>query len=420
MNAKAAAGARRLRMAVAGSYGFMDIGDEAMLTEDLDYVHRVIGVPREHIYLYGAQPDYVAWYHRHPPGNCISSEILVQAARAAWQATTSKSLRRRAKATFRNYVGLTRRVARRSVLGDCDFALVTGGGTINTREGQRWSLERIHLIVSEFKRHKLPVFMSGQTIGPLGASEEDDRLAREIVEMVNILTVRDADYSRRYLDLIGAKPRELIETFDDAYCLPYDDAELPEEIDLLLETRKVAAVNITDYTADEPHKRNFVAELIEELIARRMVEHVICVSHSPSDLQRLWMIRDMVRNEIKPQVSVPDTRYWRDASLKRLISRCAVAIGGRYHFIVFAGTSNTPFVGMTGNHYSYIKQDGFARPLGLSDFILTEKKSWDQQAVLDQANQALNSQLSLSDKFQRPSVSMARLGAWLKEDLGLL
>ncbi len=276
------------------------------------------------------------------------------------------------------------------------------------------------MIVSEFKRHGLPIFMSGQTIGPLGANADDDRLAREIVDMVDVLTVRDADYSRRYLGLIGAQPRELIETFDDAYCLPYADAELSPELLQLTETARVAAVNITDYTADDVTKRAFMAALIESLLDRELAQHVVCVSHTPGDLQRLWMIRDMVSNARKGQVTVPDTRYWRDASLKRLISRCVVAIGGRYHFIVFAGTSDTPFVGMAGNHYSYIKQDGFARPLGLTDFILTERETWQGETVLERVERALGARPSLADRFQRPSVSMTRFGRWLAQDLRIL
>ncbi len=77
-----------IHVAVAGSYGFMDIGDEAMLTEDLDYMHRVLGIPREQIYLYGAQPHYVAQYHRHPAANCLSSELLVESYQQVHQPPT--------------------------------------------------------------------------------------------------------------------------------------------------------------------------------------------------------------------------------------------------------------------------------------------------------------------------------------------
>lgn len=69
---------------------------------------------------------------------------------------------------------------------------------------------------------------------------------------------------------------------------------------------------------------------------------------------------------------------------------------------------------MCGNHYFYIKQDGFARVLGLQDFILTEKETWDMEYLLDKVREAQKLQLDLEDKFQRPSVSMQHFGEWLK------
>ena len=413
-------GRAEIRVAVAGSYGFMDIGDEAMLTEDLAYLIGDVGVPRELIYLFGALPEYVSYYHEHPPRNCLSSEHLVQAGSPGQKKPWVKRTRRRVQAAL----GLRKKASNtemiRSVLQGCDVALITGGGTVNTRGGRRWSLERVHALVLQFRRHGLPVFMSGQTIGPLGASDEDDRLARETVEAVDVLTVRDDTYSRRYLDLIGANPKELIETFDDAYSLPYADTSLPADVEAFLQSSRVGAFNVTEYTAETPEQRVFVAELIERVLEKDLLERVVCVAHTPHDLQNLWMIRDMVQNGLKARVYVPDTRRWRAQSLKLLISRCAVAVGGRYHFIVFAGTSNTPFVGMCGNHYSYVKQDGFARPLGLSDFILTEKETWNRRVVDARIEAALDTKLSLAERFQRPSVSMSRLGTWLRKDLGLL
>ena len=209
--------------------------------------------------------------------------------------------------------------------------------------------------------------MSGQTIGPLGEVAEHDQLAKEIVESVDCLTVRDSLYSRRYLEIIGAHPQEFIETIDDAYTLPYQDEKLPADTASFVEDGNCVALNITQYTSDTTEQRNFVARLGEQIITQFDTKLVL-VSHTPLDFGRLWMIYDSIPNALKHRVWLPDTRQWRDAMLKKLISHCRLAIGGRYHFIVFAGTSNTPFVGMAGNHYSYIKQDGFARPLGLGEF----------------------------------------------------
>jgi len=402
------------RIAIAGSFGYMDIGDEAMLTEDLRTI-RSLGISAGEVLLFAAQTDYVSSYHQHPIANCHSSALIAPPTSEA-VAKNRKTVGRRIKKALR-FIKL--KPDGKRLLQGCDAALITGGGTINSRPGASWSLQRIHSIVMEFRRCGLPVFLSGQTIGPLGQNPQDDRLAKEIVEAVDVLTVRDSLYSRRYMEAIGARPKEFIETVDDACSLPYEDAELPEY--LLEQTRqyRTAAVNVTTYTSDTFEKRAFMAELIEQLLKRDIVERITLVSHSPVDLHNLWIINDMVANIWKDRLTIPDTRYWRDDSLKRLISCCDVAIGGRYHFIVFAGTSDTPFVGMTGNHYSYVKQDGFARPIGLTDCVLTERETWDMNGLLARVEAVRGIRLDVARRFPRPTHSMQRFARWLRADLGL-
>jgi polysaccharide pyruvyl transferase WcaK-like protein len=175
---------------------------------------------------------------------------------------------------------------------------------------------------------------------------------------------------------------------------------------------------VTDYTSDTADKQAFVAKLCERLVDS-FNTNIVLVSHSPRDLFVLWMIRDCIRNEFKSRVLVPDTREWQDKTIKKMISRCRCAIGGRYHFIVFAGTSDTPFVGMAGNHYSYIKQDGFARVLGQERYILTEKETWDEEVLWQRISERVDQRLNLSEKFERPSVSMNRFGKWLQDRFDL-
>lgn len=403
----------KLRLAITGSFGNKDIGDEAMLTEDLAFIREDLGVSNKDILLFGHQPDYIATYHRHPRAQCHTSSRLENNWRAIQEA---KGIRYRLRQVVRPLLG---RPPLPSVdkeldtlLASCQAALITGGGTINTREPAGHSLRRIHAMAHYFHHLGLPVFMSGQTIGPLGIHDEHDRMAREIVEIVDVLTVRDHQYSRRYLGMIGAKPRQFLETFDDAYSLPYQDVTLPEPISSWFHGYKVAALNVTDYTADDPVKRSFIARLAE-LLLERWADRLVFVSHHPNDLSHLLIIRDMLTNSVKDRVLIPDTRYWQDRQLKKMISSCCFAVGGRYHFIVFAGTSNTPFIGMSGNHYSYIKQDGFARPLRLEDFILTEKETWDMDAILDRVSKASCLTLDLEQRFQRPSASMEMFRKWL-------
>lgn len=187
----------------------------------------------------------------------------------------------------------------------------------------------------------------------------------------------------------------------------------PNTPECICKYASAVAVNVTDYTADTQGKRAFVAGLCEHLI-RDYGLKVIMVSHDVTDYFNLNIISDMIDNWLKSSVIVPDTRQWQGAMLKKLISCCRLAVGGRYHFIVFAGSSNTPFMGMAGNHYSYIKQDGFARAVGLEDFILTEKETWDMPVVKSKIKNAMELKLDIADKFQRPSVSMQHFGSWIR------
>lgn len=398
------------KLSITGSFGAKDIGDEAMLTEDLHYVLDHVGIPRKNVFLFGWNRDYMSRYHNHPIENCFASGHLELAFDdKGWR--KPKILSKRVKHR-------SRLKAIHEAVNASHASLVTGGGTINSRDAGGASVKRMYNMVRAFKTRNLPVFISGQTVGPLGLYADHDRMARYIVETVECLTVRDSHYSDRYLGLIQATPKELIQTFDDAYTLPYLEEVLPSDVESHLVDNNCIAVNVTDYTSDTADKQAFVAKLCERLVENYNT-NIVLVSHSPRDLFVLWMIRDCIRNELKPRILVPDTREWQDKTIKKMISRCRCAIGGRYHFIVFAGTCDTPFVGMAGNHYSYIKQDGFARVLGQERYILTEKETWDEEVLWQRISERVDQRLNLSEKFERPSVSMNRFGKWLQDRFDL-
>ncbi len=399
-------------LVVFGSFGNKDIGDEAMLTEDLRYIRDILKIPDSQVYLIGTQPDYLRYYHQHPKSNCLGD---------AWfkfrndiEGPDPVSRLRKAWWSVRDLIHPDPAL---TLIRQARAALITGGGTVNTRDQHARSLKRMHAFVMHCRSCGVPVFMSGQTIGPLGVDPHHDRLARQIIKSVDVLTVRDALYSRRYLDILGTKPKKLLETYDDAYTLSIDDISL-NDTDATLASfigeRRTIALNVTLYTADTKEKRDRISSISEDLI-NTFNCNLVFVSHTPDDYQHLLMIYDDIENDLKNFIRVPDTRLWRDASLKKLISECFLAIGGRYHFIVFSGTSNTPFVGMCGNHYSYIKQDGFARQLGLQDFILTEKQTWDHEYLMSTVEKATKLKLDFKDKFAFPGESMRLFGKWLEE-----
>jgi polysaccharide pyruvyl transferase WcaK-like protein len=393
----------QLKFAIYGSFGYMDIGDEAMLTADLDYLLNVLNVPASNVRLIGGDPKYIAYYHQHPVDLCITSPDSAGLRSWLWDLRSGRGLTRR----IRNHIDL------RQLASESDVLLISGGGTVNTRDANGFSVKRMARLIDLFSANNVPIFMSGQTIGPLGINNQHDQIAKRLLEQVDRITVRDSQYSRRYLNLIGAAPEHFTETYDDAFHLPFESANLPTDVEDWIKDRSFATMNITDYTSDTIERRSLFAKLIEFVVTDMKLD-VALVAHSQRDYSTLWAIFDMLNNDVKSHVLLPDTRLWRAEMIKQLISKSRLAIGGRYHFIVFSGTSNTPFIGMNGNHYSYIKQDGFARPLGLERFIMTERETRSIDCITARITEALETTIQVSDGVPTSSQSMQSFGEWLK------
>jgi polysaccharide pyruvyl transferase WcaK-like protein len=287
-------------------------------------------IPKEDIILIGHQPKYMSWYFNHPIKNCVTNASQI-------------------------------------AFNDVSALLVTGGGTINTRDKNGLSLKRMHGLIQPFANNNIPIFISGQTIGELGIYPEHDALAKEIIEWADVITARDLIYSHKYVDMVGATPKRLVNTCDDAVDLPYcsEDISNIALYDFMHESKKLCVINITDYTVNSPKKIDVINNTITEVLERGY--RVVLLPHTPKDYQ--FFIKNIPLVE---DIFLVDIKGLRGVDLKNIISNCDIAIGGRYHFLVFCLTAGVPCVGMAGNKYSYIKQHGFADQLNCGKFILQE------------------------------------------------
>jgi len=307
-----------MKLLITGSFGNEDIGDDAMLTMHLNNIYNQ-GFKKCDIHLLGNKPKYMSWYFNHPIENCHSG--------------------------FKHLD-----------LNKIDRVLFTGGGTINTRKESR-SLAMKHLIFKIISNHKLPVFMSGQTIGPLGKNKEHDDQARYIINYVDVLTVRDSYKSKYFIDLIGAKPKKFYETNDDAVNLPLIDTNYKYS------DKNTIAFNISNYTSDTKEKMDMLIKICEKILNKYKV---LLIPHHPIDQIRLEMIRLKLNND---NCRLLDIKNLRGIDVKSIISKCKYGIGGRYHFLVFCISAGIPCVSMAMDEYSYIKQYGFLEKLGLEKLI---------------------------------------------------
>ena len=357
-----------MKVVVTGSFGGGDIGDDAMVFPHLRTLAE-LGVAKSDIWLIGHIPEYMAEHFDHPINRCIKSDPAVGNA----------------------------------ITANTDLLLVTGGGTINTRDEAGYSIRRAHRLIKPFVSRGVPIFMSGQTIGPLGVNKEHDRMAKEIIDNVDVLTVRDRCASRGEVYRIGANPRELIETVDDAGDIP-----LANELPIKLPSGSRAIVNTTLYTYDTLKKQAAIQEVCRRLQDRGYV--VLLLPHHGMDLDHLGAVHDKV-----PDTVLVDTTGWHGTQTKKLIAHCQLVIGGRYHVVVFGMSTATDCVGMAGNHYSWVKQFGFADQKKRGHLIVPPSDVTKPDVVMQYVDRAVD---ELPTNVYIPPSSFIRFKSWFKEQFG--
>lgn len=339
-----------MMLCISGSFGNKDLGDDAMLTAYLDMLAG-IGFNMDDIVIIGHQPEYMSWYHGINIGRCISSKASIHP----------------------------------QIIRDCDCFLFTGGGTIGSVKPK--STSRTYDLVMPFASAGKPIFMSGQTLGPYVPGKGINSKAKRIIESVDYLSSRDLHWSREFIASVGAELKcNLVETCDDACGVSYMDSQVPEGIAGW--ARGSIAFNVTDYTAETRALREQMVAICNAII-EDTGRNLIMVPHHPKDYKHMGM---MLKHLPQDKVMLIDTEKMRGGQVKKIVSMCDGAVGGRYHFIVFAGSTKVPFVGLAGNMYSYVKQTGYAEQIDRSQYIL-DSDNWDPGVVTDKLKSAMGSEI---------------------------
>lgn len=315
---------------ITGSFGNYDIGDDAMLTMYLQHLAS-LGVPRSSIRLIGHDRAYTSWYHNHPKALCYKSEKFDHTAHAK----------------------------------PGDRLLVTGGGTLNTRDQRGRSVHRMHQLVYGFKKFGIPMFISGQSVGPLGINKKHDKLAREVVHSADVFGTRDKTYSIQTLKQIKAKPRQLVTTLDDATHLPAAQDGPAYDI-----SAKRVLMNVSVYTYTTTKQKKQMVDLCKKLLERG--SNPLLLPHASTDTPLLQDLAAKVGLEQPINIV-----QWRGEDSKALCARSAGVFSARYHLCVFAWCVGVPCIGLATNDYGFRKLHGFAREIGRSNCVLDLRKPVD-------------------------------------------
>ncbi len=300
------AGQGTVRVGISGSYGGLNLGDEAILKSIIMQLR-----------------------------NSMDAKITVFTRNS--EDTLSRHQVERAIQV--------RTLARLEVVPEvtCLDVLVIGGGGILYDAHARIYLREAEIAL----QHGIPVMVYAVGAGPLKEPPVQDYV-KSVLNSVNILTVRDRR-SRQLLEESGVQ-RDILVTADPAVLLepePVDNGQLKREgitgkkklIGLSVRETGVAAPDI-----HEEHYHKLLANAADFIIERFDAD-VIFIPMEPRafDFQHSHAV---ISQMLCPQRASVLKENYTSGQLLTILSRMEFAVGMRLHFLIFAAIQGVPFVAL--------------------------------------------------------------------------
>ncbi|WP_090608261.1 polysaccharide pyruvyl transferase family protein [Parapedobacter koreensis] len=297
---------RQLKIGISGSYGGMNLGDEAILQVML---HQIKGSLDAEITVFSRHADDTN--NRHQADNVVSVRDL--------------SLNE-----IKPYIA------------DLDLFILGGGGILYDQD--------ILLYLREVKianEQGVPVMLYAIGAGPL----ENRSLYPEIsdtLNKVNLITVRDVD-SKHLLESIGVT-KAIHVTTDPAFLLtpePIDQATLVKE--QLNTERRLIAMSVREPGGaapdlDEEKYHSLLANAADYMVDRFGADILfIPTERHHRDLQHSHAVISLM---LRPQYAHVLKGEYSPGQLLSIMKHCDFAVGMRLHFLIFAALQNVPFVAL--------------------------------------------------------------------------
>jgi polysaccharide pyruvyl transferase CsaB len=313
---------RRFRVGISGSYGGLNLGDEAILQGILGQLRA--SVPVE-VTVFSRQPDDTLARHG------VERAVHVR--------------------------DLSREQARHEI-GQLDLLILGGGGILFDAEVGIYLREV--LLAHEAK---VPVFVYAISAGPLDTAESRAAV-KNALDLAAVITVRDRQ-SQQLLESIGVR-QEIHVTADPALLLePQPPAEELLARERIERNQKwligvsVREPGVAAPDLDPDHYHALLANAVDFLVERFDADLLFVPMESRMlDLQHSHAVMSKMASPHRARVL--KERYTSDELLS-LMGIFDFAVGMRLHFLIFAALQRVPFVALPYGG----KVDGFLKDLDM-------------------------------------------------------
>jgi polysaccharide pyruvyl transferase CsaB len=330
----------QFRVGIIGSYGGMNLGDEAILTGILSELRR-----------------------------SVDADVVV--------------FSRNAEDTERRH-GVravdARRLSREEVrpeVAALDLLIFGGGGILYDAEAHIYLRE-----VQLAEEAGVPVLVYAISVGPLEDADAR-RLVVQALQEVEVITVRDRA-SRKLLEDLGVS-REMLVVADPALLI--EPGELPEDVlerEGVADTRRLIGLSVREPGVaapdlDEQHYQGLLADAADFMIGRYDANLLFLpMERDHKDMQHSHAV---IAQMAFPQRATVLKGDYGPREMLALAGRLEFAVGMRLHFLIFAALSGVPFVPLP---YSG-KVDGFLEAFEIAMPTMKDVRAGQLIARIDHA-----------------------------------
>ncbi|MEM2147126.1 MAG: polysaccharide pyruvyl transferase family protein [Candidatus Bathyarchaeia archaeon] len=379
------------KIVLIGGFGYSDIGDESQLTASLINLKRFL--PNVEFLILSDNPKHTLLHHKLKADFSINFFLTRpfrkddKVGHKIWNFLRLLRLNIYLRGLLFLFNAQLLKKNRSTILLDslekrlldnlrsADLLFNVGGGNINSIfKIEFFSKCLTYLICRIFDK---PVILSGQSIGPF-YSRFDKFIARFSLNRVNVITLREK-YSNEVLRNIGVTYPIIKITADDATLLPYESSEEIKKIlkENICKCHLLVAMNARGLNLSQKinsHIDKKILALIADFLISKYDARVVFVpmQYMPGADDRVASFEVIKFMKYADRCHIITNEY--DAkTLKSIIAQMDLAVGYRYHFIVYAVCSKVPCLGLYSDDYYSLKIRGILERVGQENYACNIK-----------------------------------------------